>query len=108
MNRQAVPSIFLSIANVCFFAVILYHHEPQARPATASGHATSDVIPSAHGFGSAANLAGGAAYASLSPAIDTEAMPRMPATGGRPADPVRKVAKASTRNVDDRPGVRER
>ncbi len=45
MNRQAVPSIFLSIATVCFFAVILYHRDPQGRRKADGEHATSGAIP---------------------------------------------------------------
>ena len=35
MNRQAVPSILLSVAIVCFFAVALYQRDPKP-PSTAS------------------------------------------------------------------------
>jgi hypothetical protein len=38
MNRQAVPSILLSVAIVCFFAVVLYERDPPPRrPETGAG-----------------------------------------------------------------------
>jgi hypothetical protein len=107
MNRQAVPSIFLSIANVCFFAVILYQRDPRATPTDDMPHATSDAIRPPQDLSSAVKLAGGAALASASPA--TEATPPMPATGGRPADAERKVAKAVLpSDATTRAGLRER
>jgi hypothetical protein len=37
MNRQAVPSILLSVAIVCFFAIVLYERDPHPRQAQNGG-----------------------------------------------------------------------
>jgi hypothetical protein len=37
MNRQVGPSILLSVCIVCFFAVVLFQHDPKRLPAGAAG-----------------------------------------------------------------------
>jgi hypothetical protein len=45
MNRQAVPSIFLSVAIVCFFAVALYQRDVDPRRAMKPDRTTKAVPP---------------------------------------------------------------
>ncbi len=47
MNRQAVPSILLSVAIVCFFAVALYQRDP--KPLSTAGRGASPRAPASRG-----------------------------------------------------------
>lgn len=80
MNRQAVPSIFLSIATVCFFAVILYQRDPQGRRTAAGDRATSGATRPAEEATAVPRPADGPALAPNRPA--TAVMPRTAATEG--------------------------
>ncbi len=99
MNRQAVPSIFLSIATVCFFAVILYQRDPQGRRTAAGERATSGATPPAEEATAVPRPAGGPALAPNRPA--TAVMPRTEVTEGPAPGSDPKVLATTS------PGTRE-
>lgn len=53
MNRQALPSIILSVATVCFFAVAFYHREAEPR----RGATRRENLPGPAGSGPGTGLA---------------------------------------------------
>lgn len=99
MNRQAVPSIFLSIATVCFFAVILYHRDPQGRRTVVGERATSGDTPPIGASTPGPKPATGPSLAPSPPA--TAVTPRTLATAGPASGSRPRVAAATF------PGTRE-
>lgn len=100
MNRQAVPSILLSIATVCFFAVILYHRDPQGRRTVAGERVTSGDTPPIEESTPGPKPAGGPSLAPNPPA--TAVTPHTPVTAGPASGSRPRVAAATfpgTRNL---------
>lgn len=104
MNRQAVPSIFLSVATVCFFAVILYHRDPQGKRAAGGERVTSAVTPPIGESTANPKPTDGPALAPNPPATADTAPTSV--TAGPPSDSRRRIAVAASPGTRDLPASR--
>ncbi len=99
MNRQAVPSILLSVVIVCFFAVVLYEREPRARRSReGEGQDQSTPSPSRSQTPTAAPVDTAATTAVARP----DAKPRAGAGPDAPIVTTRAVAPAVADRVNER------
>jgi hypothetical protein len=100
MNRQAVPSILLSVAIVVFFAIALYERDPHPRP-VGDGGSPGQATPSP---GQSPTPTSAAVDAPAPTAVARpEAKPRVRAAPDAPSVTTRAVAPA----VVDRPIARQ-